>query len=476
MAGLADIAHERTDLSEAAVAHLQALASEWTLMADLGFADLVLWLPTWNEAGFVVAAQVRPHTGPTRVPDDLIGRFVARGREAILDRAMATRLPVTDRRDDRPRVPRADEAYPVMFDGQCIAVIQRHSSVEARADGALERTYLDAFDALADMVRTGAFPIGEGLAITGSPPRVGDGCFRVDANGLVVYASPNAQSACHRLGIHTEITGQQLGRVLSRLMARTGAQNDALIAVASGRAAGGAEVEHGGAVVTLRGVPLRRNNLADGAIVLLRDVSDLRRREKALLTKDATIREIHHRVKNNLQTVAALLRLQARRSDSPEVRSALEDAVRRVRAIAVVHDSLAQQPGVLVDFDEVIERVIAMTRDMSDSATSIAVHGRIGSLPAERATPLAMSLAELVSNAVEHGGSAGKQVQHVDITIEHGQRLLVHVDDDGAGPDGLVEGLGLSIVRSLVTGELRARLDIVPGPNGGTRATIDLPK
>ena len=176
-----------------------------------------------------------------------------------------------------------------------------------------------------------------------SSVRVGDGCFRIDAQGVVTYASPNAQSACHRLGIAQEITGQNLAKTLSRLTQKTGASNDALVAVAGGKVAGGAEVEHRSAVVTLRSIPLVRNGQGDGAVVLLRDVSDLRRREKALLTKDATIREIHHRVKNNLQTVASLLRLQARRSTSDEVRMELEEAVRRVGAIAVVHESLAHE-------------------------------------------------------------------------------------------------------------------------------------
>ena len=90
----------------------------------------------------------------------------------------------------------------------------------------------------------------------------------------------------------------------------------------------------------LRSIPLRPRATHIGALVLLRDVTELRRRERELITKDATIREIHHRVKNNLQTVAALLRLQARRMDSARAGSALEEAVRRVGSIAIVHETL----------------------------------------------------------------------------------------------------------------------------------------
>lgn len=471
MASIVEIAHDHTDLGEGAIAHLQALISEWTLLADLGFADLVLWLPTWNAGGFVAAAQVRPTTGPTRLPEDMIGRFEARGRLAFLDRAVASRVAVTDRSADRTLVPRGDEAFPVLHEGAVVAVIQRRSSVEARADGALERTYLDAFDALVDMARTGHFPIGEGVSFTDSPPRVGDGLLRLDASGWVVYASPNAQSACSRLGLAQEITGTDLAAAVSRVLQRSATVNDPLLAIARGRASGASELEGRDATVTLLGIPLLRNGAADGAIVLLRDVSDIRRRERALLTKDATIREIHHRVKNNLQTVASMLRLQARRSTSDEVRQELEEAVRRVGAIAIVHEALAHEPGASVDFDEVIDRIIAMSRDLGQAG--ISREGAVGSLDAERATPLATALAELIGNGVEHG-VRGRTDGRVRVLVQRGERLRIHVDDDGPGVAQAPEGLGLSIVRSLVTGELQGQLHIGPGPHGGTRATIDI--
>ena len=475
MAGLADIARDRTDLGDAAIGHLRALVTEWTLLADLGFSDLILWLPTWNSGGFVAAAQVRPTTGPTRTPDDMVGQFVARGRVASLDRAAAGLRPILDRSEDRPLVPRGSEALPVVFNGALAGVIERRPGIDIRSEGALERVYFDAFDALADMVRAGLFPVGEGVSITDIPPRVGDGCFRVDASGVVSYASPNAQSACHRLGIATEITGSDLARTLTRLLQKSGQSNDALLAIASGRAPGASEIEHGDAVVTVRGIPLIRAGVPEGAVVLLRDVTDLRRREMALLTKDATIREIHHRVKNNLQTVASMLRLQARRSSSPEVRAELEEAVRRVGAIAVVHESLAHEPGANVDFDEVIDRIIAMSRDMIVGKGVITREGVVGSLPAEAATPLAMALAELIGNAVEHGLSQSSESGAVRVAAARGDHLVIHVDDNGPGDAVAQDGLGLSIVRSLVTGELRGELVLRPGPLGGTQASIDIP-
>jgi len=184
-------------------------------------------------------------------------------------------------------------------------------------------------------------------------------------------------------------------------------------------------------------------------------------------------------VKNNLQTVAALLRLQARRIDSPEARTELEEAVRRVGAIAVVHETLAHTPGEKADVDEVADKVIALVRDMSLSGREVSVLrvGSFGVLPADIVTPLAMSLSELLQNAVEHGGGAEVRL----LPRREDKRLVVSVVDAGPGipadVDPFATGrLGLQIVRTLVTDELGGELALEPGEDGrGTAARITLP-
>jgi hypothetical protein len=165
------------------------------------------------------------------------------------------------------------------------------------------------------------------------------------------------------------------------------------------------EVEAQGATVLLRALPLAPGGEPRGALVLVRDVTELRHRDRQLMGKDATIREIHHRVKNNLQTVAALLRLQARRVESPQAQAALEESVRRVASIALVHETLSQTLEGTVPFDEVADRVLAMCSEVAAPEAEVAVRrsGSFGELPAEVATALAMVLTELVQNAVEHG-------------------------------------------------------------------------
>ena len=125
------------------------------------------------------------------------------------------------------------------------------------------------------------------------------------------------------------------------------------------------EVDAGGAAVLLRTLPLVVHGKAVGAAVLIRDVTEVKRRDRALLSKDATIREIHHRVKNNLQTVAALLRLQARRTNNAEGREALIESVRRVSSIALVHDALSMSVDEEVNLDQVVDRILPIMNDVA---------------------------------------------------------------------------------------------------------------
>ncbi len=262
-------------------------------------------------------------------------------------------------------------------------------------------------------------------------------------------------------------------------------------AVLGGRVVRETEIGNDEVALIARAVPLRPRGQHTGALILVRDVSDLRRRDRELVTKDATIREIHHRVKNNLQTVAALLRLQGRRIESPEAREALEEAVRRVGSIAVVHETLSESAEEQVNFDEIADRLIRMVVDFHALGTRVQISrsGSFGVVRSAGATALSMILTEIVQNAVEHGypdeghdrgGDQEKGSIVIAPTRLPGQ-LHVSVNDDGVGlPEGFsLEGsqhLGLSIVRTLVESELAGQISVDTGLSGkGTCVSIVVP-
>jgi hypothetical protein len=343
---LQDLAQSRTDLTDADLDWLHLLLADWQLIADLSFADLVLWLPVSGGGGFVAAAHVRPSTGPTAHHDDLVGTEAPRGRRPQLDTAFDEQRICRERDPDWPGdVPVREETIPVVRDGRVVAVVSRHTNLAAaRTPSRLELTYLRTADDLAVMIAQGGFPITGMDHRAALAPRVGDGLVRLDEQGVVTFASPNAVSAYRRLGLAADLVGAHLGEVTAALARRTDPVDEALSTVVSGWAAREAEVEAAGTTVRLRVIPLVRDGTRVAALVLCRDVTEVRGRERELVGKDATIREIHHRVKNNLQTVAALLRLQARRLPEGETaaRAALGEAERRIGSIAVVHETLSQ--------------------------------------------------------------------------------------------------------------------------------------
>jgi two-component system, sensor histidine kinase PdtaS len=465
---------------------LHALVSDWQLLADLSFADLVLWAPL-PDTSWLALAQMRPTTAPTALPEDVVGTIrPARDRQFLVSAFTERRICREGDPEWTRGVPVRHETIPVVVEDHAIAVIERSTNLSAaRTPSRLDLAYLKAADDLAQMVAAGIFPgVGKEPTLVRSP-RVGDGLMRLNRSGEVTYASPNALSAYRRLGLTADLVGKQLGPLTARLCVHREPRDDSLTLTASGRVHAETEVEANGAVVQLRTIPLVADGREAGSLILLRDVTELRHRERELLTKDATIREIHHRVKNNLQTVAALLRLQARRLREPEAREALEEAVRRVGSIAIVHETLSMVPDEVVDFDEVVGRVAMMAGDVSAAETRVTptLLGEFGLLPASVASPLALVLTELLQNAVQHGLSqpANGGPGYLEVAAKRQQdRLAVTVTDNGVGLPGDFDldsttSLGLQIVRTLVHSELGGHLEITPHDGGGTRVLVELP-
>ncbi len=202
MPSLLALARHHTDLDDADVAWLQLLQADWQIIADLSFADLVLWLPDRGGNGFWAGAQMRPTTGPTAYVDDVVGTFVPRGRRPMLDEAWTQgRLVREGDPEWRDDVPVRVETIPVRRAGRVIAVVARNTNLlGVRTPSRLELSYLQTAADLTRMISLGLFPAAGQRSDHADSPRVGDGFLRVDAAGRVVYASPNALSVYRRLG------------------------------------------------------------------------------------------------------------------------------------------------------------------------------------------------------------------------------------------------------------------------------------
>jgi two-component sensor histidine kinase len=441
--------------------HLKRLVAGWGMLSDLSFSDLLLYVPLPASVGdaprFLVVNQVRPNTGQTLFLDDVVGRAMDASQRPVVAEAHESGEIVETVVEsvwlgERIRV----TAIPVRFRDQVVAVLARESAMSmTRQRGVLERVYLEVFDRVARMVADGTFPYDEEEVLATGGPRVGDGVILLDDQGRVAFTSPNAISALRRLGVSGRIQGESLSDL--------GAESAATYRAFFSAHPAAEEVERDDVCIVLRCIPLLDRGRVDGAVVLLRDISELRSRDRMLVSKDATIKEIHHRVKNNLQTISSLLRLQGRRLTEPSAKVAIEESVRRIRSIALVHETLSREAGDDVHFGEVVGPLVRMVEEgltSPDRPVRFTVTGDAGKLPSPAATSLAVVLTELLQNVVDHayppGTLAPGESALVGIELRQGAgQLHIAVVDDGVGiPEGFdpssTSSLGLSIVGGLV--------------------------
>lgn len=451
---------------------LHQLIGDWQLVSDLAFADLFLVLRT-TEDSLVVGAHCRPATAATVQIEDVVGKpalstlnepirevFAGGSAKDCITSGMSVKV------------------VPVRHIGEeVIAVLL--VAVAASPDLIPNQVYINYEPVtmlLLDMISEGDFPAESApSSLRHGTPRVTDGYIHLDFDGEVLYASPNAVSAFHRLGVKEGVVGKVLVEVVTTIIEDQTMVDETLPIVVMGRGTWVTEIENRGVVVSLRAVPLSIKGARAGAILLCRDISEIRRSERQLLTKDAMIREINHRVKNNLQTVSALLRLQARRAGVKEAQVALEDAQRRIYTISMVHEVLARTGSDTVDFDDTLDRLLRLAAGAASTGHRVTTSfdGSFGKIHADEATSLAVVLNELVTNAVEHG-LAGRD-GHISVSVvRNGDELELSVCDDGVGFDQANHGTGLGtrIVQTMVESDLLGTITWNPRSGGGTVVNV----
>jgi two-component sensor histidine kinase len=476
---------DQVDLADEDAQFLDLLVTEWHLLADLSFSDLILWIPGLDDNEFFAVDQIRPSTGPTALEDDVVGEIISYDPESLVTEAYLSQA-IADTSDNKLRagIPVGITAIPIIRDDRTVAVVECHTNqMGVRAPGELEDNYLEIAAILSDMLWRAVWPdAGVGNVTVG--PHVGEGLIWLNPDFTVRYASPNATSVYRKLGLAMDLIGESLIALTVALVTKKGSPIDRSIkAHLRSEVSEEFEVTAQRASAILRTLPLDQAGRSQGRLVICRDTTELRSKERQLVTKDATIREIHHRVKNNLQTVSALLRLQARRMTNPEAAAALREAQARVQAIAIVHEILSRSLSGAVAFDDIADRLLRLVGDLAAARGHVkgVRTGSFGDIPAEVATSLSLIITELCQNAIEHGLGAGpgeielapkRQDDELEVAIiDHGQGLPEGFKID----DAARTSLGLSIVSTLVD-DLGGFFDLEPNPDGvGTRAVIRLP-
>ncbi|MGL4832599.1 MAG: sensor histidine kinase [Propionibacteriaceae bacterium] len=472
------------EIAEIDRAWFSNLIDSWQLLADLSFSDVVLWVPHAGDSTLAAIAQARPATGPTALPQDIVGYQVSDAYDPVAvayrTKKIVEALHRAGEHHSGEAIPADVRAIPILRDGCLVGIVSRHTNrLSSRSQGRLESVYLEVTNVLEAMLNEAHFPFVLDDPEPLHSPNVGDGVIRLDRQGSVTYASPNAQTAFRRLGLEGQFEGERFSDVAAHLVHDREPIDQARLDVHEHQFLDSRVFDLTNAMATVRVqvIPLVSSDYL-GALVLARDTTDIRTRERQLLSKEATIREIHHRVKNNLQTVSALLRLQSRRIESEEARSALAKAQQRVSAIGVVHELLSQSYDDDVDFDGVCDRLLALASVVTPHAGDVQVErqGSFGVISGDAATPLSLIISELCQNAADHGLAHGPG----KITVyprRSSAGLELEVRDTGSKGQSTEHaggsGLGLNIVSTLAQ-ELGGTFDLDLSEEGAT-ARVAIP-
>ena len=317
MADFSHILATRPDFDESDRECLHHLVADWQVIADLSFADLLLIIQN-GDGDYVVAEQCRPSTAITIRTDDLLGKKMDNSLTEELSEAMRSETIFHSsilRSIGRATV--CNVYAPVHHNGKTLGLVLRETNLATReSNGRYEMESINAGKILFDMISRGQFPYKDSVLNQRHNARVADGFIVLEESGIVRYASPNAISCFRRLGGLDTMQGEYLSEFATRLLHTNDMVPESLPLVLTGKADVDCELEANHSIISMRSLPLYGPNNRIGSVVLCRDVTEVLRREQELQTKNATISEIHHRVKNNLQAVSALLRLQARKTKS----------------------------------------------------------------------------------------------------------------------------------------------------------------
>jgi two-component sensor histidine kinase/PAS domain-containing protein len=482
------VVHEFEKLTQEEIAFLKGLEGGLPFLADLSQADVAIFCPQpGGEA--VVIAQARPNWILPIHVEALIGRRVRAADEPAVFQVLIEGQEVSGPRALPGRdITVFQEVCPVWAaDGRVVAAASIETSLlERERHRRRGKVFQQALKQVQQSILANALPGLDRLTTIGEH----DGMMVIDTQHRIQFASAIAGNLYGKIGY----TGELIKKSVEDLGVDD--QGLALQVLAKGECLE-AEIGAHDRIWVEKGIPLLARNrrwrrllpaqddrwTLAGALLIVSDVTEQRRQEEELQVKVTMIREIHHRVKNNLQTIASLLRMQARRSDSDQVRQALHEGVSRILSVAVIHEFLAHQDARVINIRDVSQRIIAQFGEgVLDRQKKIRMEvvGPNIYLQTQQATACALVVNELVQNALEHG-YGHKKVGTVRVNLEDdGSKVTISVDDDGAGLpetfDPLQTGsLGLQIIQSLVQSDLKGSFEL-RGRDDGVSAVVTFPK
>lgn len=438
------------------------------LAADIAHAHVTIYVADTDPKDMYVYAQAQPLTSFVTHSPSLTGRSVRRVEDPLIDRALEKGILIRGKKEWELGVFAQLQLYPI-FDmrHKAFAVVAFEGTVDQ--ENATDDIFMRS--AMELLLGVDGTKIRENINYSRLTPN--DGVLIVDDDMKILAANNNVRHILSVLGVNDPIgkrvNSVQINWPLVGMALKTG--------IAESK-----EMTEEGLRLNLRVIPVTATANPSFAIVVLTDVTALKEKEEELHIKSVVIKEIHHRVKNNLQTIASLLRMQARRTASQEAKTILRDAINRVNSIAIVHESLSQQEQGEINMAEVAHDIYhavltSMVAPDLSLETSFDVDNVL--LPSEQATSIALTLNELLQNSIEHGFE-NKKTGSLCVSFKVcGNIGTLEIKDDGCGlPTGFAinktDSLGLKIVQTMVETDLGGKFELLQRQQG-TCARVTVP-
>ena len=453
---------EYTDLTEQEIVSIQGMSAVLQPIANLEDADIFVDCPCRDSNNAIVVAEAKPDGVPSSYKKTVVGLLAKPDYEPAVARSLSLGVATKQMKaitQENTHVIQSVE--PIKNGNRVIGVLIREKRVDEKRPTS-ERLHFseEGYERIANVL---SHMSADSRWLTEC---IDEALILVDKNGIVTYRNTLARNLYKKLGYMHDPLGANFEYF--RLIPPPADKE---------------EYGNFSSVETMVGkyyLDVKRVAMSSPDVdyaVIIRDITWKKENEKQLVLKSVAIKEMHHRVKNNLQTIASLLRLQARRTDNKETRRVLAESMNRILSIATTHELLAKSGVDEVNLSEVIYTIKNSTQRYFAKpgfAITVKYEGENLMVDSDVATAVALIITELLQNSLKYAYDEQDEGQVLITLIPGDINSTLKVADDGRGYDveNTNQSLGMSIVTTLVKDKLRGNLNIESGP-GGTTVTFD---
>ncbi|KHE71954.1 sensor histidine kinase [Halobacillus sp. BBL2006] len=456
----------KTCLESSDIDKIKEVSKSMQMMADLSKANVFIDCMLSNEKHAIVVAEAAPTTARSIYQNKVVGTIAyATFEPAVIYCLQSGNAMTSNRAITQERKKVEQSVIPILNDGGIvIGALIMEKDISAQVE---DREELEALSKTTESLS--GLLLGQSDQQPLVPELMEEALFFVNLDGELLYSNPAAINLIHELfGINFEY-GDNLVERLPILTDIVEQEEELLVT----------EIEAFDKTFKIKKIRLPLNEKYNGMFIIIRDLTDLREKEKELIIKSVAIKEIHHRVKNNLQTVASLLRLQMRRGVPEESKVYFLESLNRILSIASVYEVILSNSSIdEVDLFELTERIGDMLVYTGYSSKKITIDYSGDSLTIEsgRAVSIALIINELIQNCVNHAFE-GKSRGHIDVIFKQDSSSMdVVVRDNGVGfKRKNTSSLGLDIVKRMAQHDLSGEFQI-EGLDNGTEAKLRFPK